>query len=180
MMTDQGFSAAAAAKFAGLVGISTLVSRGLVGWLLDRVHAAYMVATVAAVCAVMCLLLFYGGGGAVYATVSVLLGLIAGAEVDFISFLVRRYFGAAAFGRLYAFAFASFVLGPGAVVIGATYDHFHSYRPGLLLFCGISLFASLLAFALPKYEHPTYARALDDATAFSATPRFMARTVQGD
>ncbi len=162
MITDQGFSPAAAARFAGLVGISTLVSRGVVGWLLDRVHAALMVATVAVVCAVMCLLLYHGGSGGSYALACVLLGLIAGAEVDFISFLVRRYYGAAAFGRLYAFAFAAFVLGPGAILIGKSFDHFHSYRPGLLLFCGISLVAGLLALALPRYDHPTYARTIAD------------------
>ena len=152
MMTDHGLSAASAAKIAGLVGISTLISRGLVGWLLDRIHAGYMVAGVALVCAAMCLLLVYGGRAPVYAAVCILLGLIAGAEVDFISFLVRRYYGPAAFGRLYAIAFAAFVLGPGAVLSGYSYDHFHTYRPGLLLFVGLSVLASLLAFALPQYE----------------------------
>ena len=152
MMTDHGFSAAAAAKIAGLVGVSTLVSRGVVGWLLDRVHAGYMVAAVALVCAGMCLLLVGGGGTALYSTVCVLLGLIAGAEVDFISFLVRRYYGAAAFGRLYAIAFATFVLGPGAILSGYSFDHFHTYRPGLLLFIGLSVVAAMLAFALPQYQ----------------------------
>ena len=152
MMTDHGFSPANAAKMAGIVGVSTIVSRGLVGWLLDRVHAAYMVAVVALVCAGMCLLLVRGGGTGVYVTVCILLGLIAGAEVDFISFLVRRYFGPAVFGRLYALAFAVFVLGPGAVLIGYSYDHFHTYTPCLILFAGLSVVAGLLAFALPKYE----------------------------
>ena len=100
----------------------------------------------------MCLLLVYGRRAPVYAAVCILLGLIAGAEVDFISFLVRRYYGPAAFGRLYAIAFAAFVLGPGAVLSGYSYDHFHTYRPGLLLFVGLSVLASLLAFALPQYE----------------------------
>ena len=152
MMTDHGYTAAFAAKFAGLIGVSTLVSRALVGWLLDRVHAASMVAAVACVSAGICLLLAHGGGTPVYAAVCILLGFIAGAEVDFISFLVRRYYGAAAFGRLYAIAFAAFVVGPGAVLIGKSFDHFHSYRPGLLLFTGLSVLAALLAFALPRYE----------------------------
>ncbi len=155
MMTDHGFSPAAAAKMAGLVGVSTLISRGVVGWLLDRVHAAYMVAAVAVVCAGMCLLLVQGGGVGVYAVVCILLGLIAGAEVDFISFLVRRYFGPAVFGRLYAIAFAVFVLGPGAILIGYSFDRFHTYRPGLLLFAGLSIVAGLLALSLPKYEPAT-------------------------
>ena len=155
MMTDNGIPPTMAARMVGLVGVATLVSRGLVGWLLDRVHAAYMIAAVAAICAGMCLLLIHGGGIPIYAVVCILLGLIAGAEVDFLSFLVRRYFGPAAFGRLYAMAFAIFVLGPGAVLIGYSFDRFHTYRPGLLLFTVLSVAAGLLAFALPKYESST-------------------------
>ena len=151
LLTDKGYTPATAARFAGLVGISTIVSRAFVGWLLDRVHAAYMVAAVASISVAMCLLLFFGGHTPVYVTVCLLLGFIAGAEVDFISFLVRRYYGAAAFGRLFALAFAAFVLGPGAVLIGVSFDRFHSYRPGLLLFTGFSVVAGLLAFALPAY-----------------------------
>jgi cyanate permease len=161
MMTDYGFSAAKAARFAGLVGLSTLVSRGTIGWLLDRVNAAYMVATIASVCAGMCLLLAHGGSTPVYVIVCILLGLIAGAEVDFISFLVRRYYGAAAFGRMYGFAFAAFVLGPGAALIGYSFDHFHTYRPGLLLFAGLSVLGGALAFALPDYTDPSYAQPIE-------------------
>ncbi len=156
MLTDQGLSPALAAKIAGLVGISTLVSRGVVGWLLDRVHAPYMVAAIAVLCAAMCLLLIRGGTAG-YTVSAILLGLIAGAEVDFIGFLVRQYFGPAVFGRLYAIAFASFALGPGAALIGFSFDHFHGYRPGLILFACLSLVAALLAFAMPAYRHPAKA-----------------------
>ena len=155
MMTDRGISVAVAAKLAGLVGLSTLISRGVVGWLLDRVHAPYMVAANALLCATLCLLLLRGGGPGLYALAAVMLGLIAGAEVDFIGFLVRKYFGTAAFGRMYAIAFAAFALGPGAALIGYSYDHFHGYRPGLLFFCALSLLAALLAFAFPAYRQPT-------------------------
>ena len=149
MVTDRGLSPAIAAKIAGLVGISTLVSRGVVGWLLDRIHAPYLVGAVALLCTGMCLLLMRGGGVGVYSVAAVLLGLIAGAEVDFIGFLVRRYFGPAVFGRLYAIAFAVFALGPGAALIGYSYDHFHGYGPGLMLFALLSVLASGLAFAMP-------------------------------
>ena len=152
MVTDQGIAPALAAKIAGLVGLSTLLSRGVVGWLLDRLNVRYMVATVAVLCAAMCLLLSHGGGIAVYSSAAVLLGFIAGAEVDFIGFFIRQYFGSAAFGRLYAIAFAVFALGPGAALIGYSFDRFHGYRPGLLLFALLSVFAALLAFAMPSVE----------------------------
>ncbi len=59
MMTDRGFSLAVAARVAGLIGVSTLVSRGVAGWLLDRLHAPYLLAFVASMCSVSSLVLAY-------------------------------------------------------------------------------------------------------------------------
>ena len=154
MMTDHSLSPSIAARIAGLVGISTLVSRGAVGWLLDKLHAPYMLVGVSLICAAMCLLLTHGGGTGAYSLSAILLGLVVGAEIDFISFLLRMYFGTAAFGRLYAVAFAAFALGPGAALIGYSFDHFYTYVPGLLLFACFSVVAAILALAMPSYQHP--------------------------
>ena len=150
MMTDHGIPPLAAAKAAGLVGISTLVGRGGVGWLLDRTRTTYMLAAVCLVCAAVCVLLFFGGGIPLYSLTAVLFGLVAGAEIDFIGFLVRKYFGPAAFGRLYALAFASSAIGPGAAIGGYSFDHFKSYHPALLFFIALCVVAAGLALAIPK------------------------------
>ena len=149
LLTDRGLTPALATKIVSLAGISTLLSRGLMGWLLDRVPAISMIVAVALLAVCMCLLLVYSTKVPLYSLAAVLLGFIVGAEVDFIGFLVRRYFGSAAFGRLYALGFAAAALGPGAAIIGYSYDHYHGYRPGLFLFALISLAAAALAFALP-------------------------------
>ncbi len=150
MMTDHGISPSAAAKTAGLVGISTLLGRGAVGWLLDRTRTAYMLAGVCLVLAMVCVLLFLGGGTPLYSLAAVLFGLVAGAEIDFIGFLVRKYFGPAAFGRLYALAFAASALGPGAAIGGYSFDHFKSYHPALLFFISLCVVAAGLALAIPS------------------------------
>ena len=46
-------------------------------------------------------------------------------------------FRAGSSGRLYAMAFSAFILGPGGLLMGSSYDHFHPYRQGLLLFVGM-------------------------------------------
>ena len=152
MMTDRSFSLAVAARVAGLVGVSTLVSRGIAGWLLDRLHAPYLLAFVAAMCSVASLVLAYAVKLPSFAVAAILLGVVGGAEVDIISFLIRRYFGPAPFGRLYSVAFAAFLLGPGPVLIGYSYDRFHQYRFGLFLCVALSLVAAALALAMPRYE----------------------------
>ncbi len=83
---------------------------------------------------------------------AIMLGLVTGSEVDFITFLIRKYFGAGGFGRLYAVAFGAFILGPGGLLMGRSYDHYHQYRQGLLLFVGIALLSGITALLLPRYE----------------------------
>jgi predicted MFS family arabinose efflux permease len=83
--------------------------------------------------------------------VSVLLmGLSAGAEIDFLSFFAARHFGMRSYGRIYGVLFAMFSMGNGlgAPLVGATFDHWGSYTPALwaaavLFAIGALLFASL-------------------------------------
>ncbi len=155
MMTDRGFSLAVAARVAGLIGVSTLVSRGVAGWLLDRLHAPYLLAFVALMCSVSSLVLAYAVRLPSFAAAAIILGVVGGAEVDIISFLIRRYFGPAAFGRLYSVAFAAFLLGPGPILVGYSYDRFHQYRFGLLLCVALSVIAAASAMAMPRYQKAT-------------------------
>ncbi len=153
IMTGRGFSPAAAAQIAGVTGLVAIAGRGGIGWVLDRVHAPYVVAA-AALCAMAgSLLLGYGGGTATAYLAAALLGAVVGAEVDFTAFLVRRYFGNAVFGRLYGLAFGIFLVGcgTGPVLMSASFDRFGSYRPGALLFVGFSLLIVLLTLAMPRY-----------------------------
>ncbi len=153
MMVDHGLTPAAAASVAGLSGLAVLVARGGLGWVLDRVHAPYVLALVAVIAAAVPLLLAYGEGPGAGYLAAVLLGSAVGAEVDFVSFLVRRYFDPAAFGRLYGIAFGLYMLGTaiGPVTLGYSFDHLGGYRPGLVLFALLSLLAAVAALAMPRY-----------------------------
>ena len=102
------------------------------------------------------LLLAFGKGPATGYVAAVLLGSAIGAEVDFVSFLVRRYFDQAAFGRLYGIAFGLFILGTavGPVLLGYSFDHLGGYWPGLLLFAVFGLVAAASAIGMPAYATP--------------------------
>ena len=156
MMVDHGFTPAEAARVAGLSGLAVVIARGGLGWVLDRVHAPYVLAVVAAVAATVPLLLAYGEGAAAGYLAATLLGAAIGAEVDFVSFLVRRYFDPAAFGRLYGIAFGFYILGTalGPVTLGYSCDNLGGYRPGLLLFTVLGLVAAAAALAMPRYDAP--------------------------
>lgn len=155
MMVDHGLTPGEAARVAGLSGLSVL-ARGGLGWVLDRVHAPYVLAVVGAIAAAVPLLLAYGEGPAAGCLAAVLLGSAIGAEVDFVLFLVRRYFNSAAFGRLYGVAFGLYMLGTaiGPVTLGYSFDHLGGYRPGLVLFAILSLLAAAAALVMPRYAGP--------------------------
>ena len=61
-MVDHGLTPAGAARVAALSGLTVLVARGGMGWLLDRVHAPYVLAVVGLIAAAVPLLLACGGG----------------------------------------------------------------------------------------------------------------------
>jgi MFS family permease len=158
MMMDHGFTPAEAARVAGLSGLAVVVVRGGLGWVLDRVHAPYVLAVVAVIAGAVPLLLAYGEGPATGYLAAVLLGSAIGAEVDFVSYLVRRYFDPAAFGRLYGIAFGLYILGTaiGPVTLGYSFDHLGGYRPGLLLFAVFGLLAAAAALGMPRYAAPKH------------------------
>ena len=156
LMTDRGLTPDVAARVAALTGLAAIVGRGGLGFILDRVHASYVLATVALMAVAAYLLLCFAGGSLADTIAAVFVGMVVGAEVDFISFLVRRYFSEVLYGRLYGIAFGLFVVGSGSgpLLLGACFDRFGSYRPGLLLFSALGLLVAALAFMLPAYSSP--------------------------
>jgi MFS family permease len=155
MMTDRGLAPAAAARVASLAGIAAIVGRGGLGWLLDRIHASYLLAAISLMAVCAFLLIAFGPGLLPGYVAAVLVGMVVGAEVDFLSFLVKRYFADAAYGRLYGIAFGVFMLGVGTgpLALGASFDHLGGYRPGLLLFTAMGILVTAAAFALPAYVY---------------------------
>ena len=151
IMLSRGFSPQEAAQIAGLTGITAIIGRGGIGWVLDRSHPPYVVAVTALTALAASLLLAYGEGAALACLAAVLLGFVMGAEVDFTAFFVRYYFGNAVFGRLYGLCFGIFIVGSGTgpLLAGASFDRFGSYQPGALLFAAASALTVLLMFTMP-------------------------------
>jgi MFS family permease len=120
-------------------------------------HASYLLAAVSLMAVCAFLMISFETGPAAGYVAAVLVGMVVGAEVDFVSFLVRRYFAHAAYGRLYGIAFGIFIVGVGTgpLILGASFDRLGGYRPGLLLFAALGVFVAAAAFALPAYVYPS-------------------------
>jgi nitrate/nitrite transporter NarK len=79
----------------------------------------------------------------------------ADAEVDLIAFLISRYFGLRAFGRVYSSAFAAFALAGafGPLIMGASFDRTGSYRVAMVTFLAATLVAAVLMTRLGPYPY---------------------------
>jgi hypothetical protein len=64
-----------------------------------------------------------------------LAGLLIGAEFDVLSYLIPRYFGRRAFGKIYGIAFAVFQLAAAvaAYAVSVSRASFGSYTPAMLV-----------------------------------------------
>jgi predicted MFS family arabinose efflux permease len=150
LLTDRGLPRVEAAGLAGVMGLAIFASRGVIGALLDRFSPPLVagVSLLAPVAAAAILALCGADRLGLLAAV-LLLGLGAGAEIDFLSFFAVRHFGLRAYGRIYGWLFAMFSIGNGigAPLVGAIYDR-SGYQPALwgafvLFALGAGLFASL-------------------------------------
>ncbi len=151
LLTDRGLTTAEAAGIAGLLGVAVFISRVGVGALLDRFPPPLVAGlTLAAPVAAAAMLAVCGTDRTALVAAVLLLGLAAGAEIDFLSYFAARHFGLRAYGKIYGCLFAMFSLGNGlgAPIMGAIFDRTGAYQPALwgaaVLFAGgAALFASL-------------------------------------
>jgi MFS family permease len=145
MLSDRGIGAQTAALGSSIVGAAVLLGRVGTGYMMDRLFAPRIAAAFFGVSALGIALLLLGTAPVAFAG-AFLVGLGLGAEVDIVPFLTSRYFGLRAFGKIYSWIFAAFILAGavGPLIMGAGFDKTGSYRGALIVF----LFATLIAAAL--------------------------------
>lgn len=112
LLTDQGLALTEAAAIQARLGIAVIAGRLIVGLAVDyffapRVAAVSLCVTIAGIIA----LASAGTPAAPWAALAI--GFALGAEVDLIGYLTARYFGMAAYGRLYGILYGAFILGTG-------------------------------------------------------------------
>lgn len=156
LLTDRGYTPAAAVGLLGSSGIAALVARIVIGFCLDYVPGPLFSAGVMFLPVLgVALLLSHAGIPAPFFA-AICFGLAIGAEVDMLGFFVSRYFGRRSFGTLYGLIFAVFALGIGLgpAFLGFGFDHFRSYDPVLWVYLGLLVIAALLFLPLGKYNYP--------------------------
>jgi len=153
ILLETGLTVEDAAGTAGIIGVAVILGRLSIGFAVDRIFAPYVAAGAVTLC--MCGILLLAVFGAEAAGVAAFaIGFAIGAEVDLIGYLVARYFGMAAYGKLYGIQYAAFGLGTGAspVLLGAIRDETGTYVTSLLTSSALLAAAVLLFVCLPGFK----------------------------
>ncbi len=153
MLHDRGMSSSEAAYAAATIGIAVIISRLVIGYLLDRLFGPH----VALVCMLLAAsglgLLATGVNGALAFVAAALVGVGIGAELDLLAYLVGRYFGLRYFGQIYGMLFAAFLLGGalGPYGYGVIYESTGAYTVILVICATVTALAGMTNVTLPRY-----------------------------
>jgi MFS family permease len=153
LLVESGRTAVEAGVIVSIFGFGLLVARIFVGFIIDHIFAPRVMTLVSIGGAVSCVL--YAAYPQAAIVSAILLGLLLGAEFDVLAFMIKRYFGNVAYGRLYGVIFGVFYLGSGLGIaaLSASHDSFGNYDAGLYMAAGVLVVASLIAFLLPRYRY---------------------------
>ena len=154
MLLDRGMDTTDAALAASTVGIIIIVSRIVIGFLLDKFFAPRVGMICFILSAIGTAMLAFGAVGPTAFLAAIFFGFSVGAELDLLAYLITRYFGVNSFGLVYGILFAAFLGGisVGPLVFGRLYDFYGSYVNILSICSGILVLTAASMLFLPKYK----------------------------
>ena len=156
MMLDKGISLENAASYAGLIGVSVILGRLIVGALLDYFWAPMIAGIFLSLPLISSMILVGNLDSAPMISLSmIIIGLAAGAELDLLAFLASRYFGLKDYGKLYGSLYIFFSIGAGLApaLFGRYFDANGNYNILLYLIVITSLISGILMLTLGRYPN---------------------------
>ncbi|HEX6996317.1 MAG TPA: MFS transporter [Gammaproteobacteria bacterium] len=155
LLRDAGWTAEETTRLQTVFGFGLLFARVAVGFVIDHIFAPRVMTTVLIGGAIACLLYaLYPQFGYVSA---LLIGFLLGAEFDVLAFLIKRYYGLKAYGRVYGVIFGVFYLGSAVGIWGLPklreLSADLSYDNGLYAAASILLASAVLMSLMPKYRY---------------------------
>jgi len=152
-LVDRGIGTRAAAAFAGVVGITMIPGRIVVGFIIDRIWAPIVATVVLLLPAIACLVLRDTTDPTALVAACAILGLAAGAELDLLAFLTARYFGIAHYSKIYALSYAALATGSATApfLFAFLHDRTGSYDASFMIAAFFFAVAALLMPLLGRY-----------------------------
>lgn len=154
LLQSRGETLVQAARYQAVLGVALIAGRLIGGGLLDRVFAPRVITAVLLFTAMGFFVLREANSPIAYLTAAIGIGLAIGSEIDFLAFIVSRYYDRAAFTTIFAILFAIYSLGAtaGPPAFNWLVQFSGGYGPGLLVCAVLSFLLSMIMFMLPRYE----------------------------
>lgn len=156
VISETGVDRSQAVEIAALAGVSGIVGKLLVGWLLDRVQGS-------AVPFISFFLPAFGyfllldtlNSPTALATGVLILGFAGGGGLQVTTYLISRYGGLRNFGAIFGAITSAMMLGTsiGPLLAGVVFDSTGSYATLLMTAIPTAVFCSLLFVGLGPYPH---------------------------
>lgn len=155
LLRDAGWTAEETTQLQTTFGFGLLFARIAVGFIIDHVFAPRVMTAVSVGGAVACVL--YAVNPDLGYVSAILIGLLLGAEFDVLAFLIKRYYGNVAYGRVYGVVFGVFYLGSAVGIWGLPklreMSADLSYDNGLYAAAVILILSAVLMLFMPKYRY---------------------------
>ena len=153
ILIARGIDKNQAAATIGLLGLALIVGRAFAGFLMDRVFAPYVAASIIVFPLIGVSMLASGAIGWQAQVAAICVGLAAGAELDVIAVLITRYFGTRAYAENYGWQYAAWTLGSGTapLLTAFVYDRLHTHTPILWVYVGFFALSALMVARLGSY-----------------------------
>ena len=157
ILLDKGYSpqlASSPIAGLGLIGFSVIIGRLLGGIIIDHVWAPLVAFIFMGIPALGCYFLMQDMAQGYNSIAIILVGVAAGVEFDLMAFLVSRYLGMKAYGRIYSFIYAAFGLGSGTApaIFNAIKGEATNYNTVLTYAIFGFLFGAAILLSLGKYR----------------------------
>lgn len=154
ILEGNGVARATAVAAQSMLGAFMILGRLGSGYVVDKVSVRIVIPAFASVAVIALTGLAAGASGAGAVIAGALAGLLIGAEIDVLGFVVKRYFGLKRYGTLYGVLFAVFQLGGavGVLALGEMRDASGSYAGGLAMLALACLGSAVLFVFLGPYR----------------------------
>lgn len=154
MFIDAGASPQQAAATISIVGLTMVIGRLAVGFLLDRLPGPPVGAgTLILLLPPTIIMMNYDGSSLAGLVAAGALGLCLGAEYDLLAYFSSRYFNPRHYPVIFGSLFSAYALGHtlAPVIAGAVFDQFGSYQGFLAVAAALSAVSALLVLTLGNY-----------------------------
>ncbi|MGQ7859974.1 MFS transporter [Pseudomonas sp. 32A] len=161
--TDYNIDRAVALSILATASISSIASRLVVGYLLDRLFAPFLACSIFVLCAVGVIVMTQTSQVPMLYLGAVLLGLGLGAEGDVAAYIISRYIDKNSYAKALGVVIFLFAQGGalGVALLSYTYSITASYTIAGVLICALTVLSAISLLLLGPYRYDVKGKKID-------------------